>query len=83
LVEPFLQVKTLLEVIESPEHDETKLRELKTANYNRLRDLLSSWLSTHSAEDAAYFVDMITSCWNVGHTVRTRVALESESAGED
>jgi hypothetical protein len=47
-------------------------------NYNDLRDSLSLWLSTHSKEEAAKFVDLVTSSWNVGHTIITRLAIEPQ-----
>jgi hypothetical protein len=51
--------------------------------FDSIRDFLSVWLSTHSPEEAAGFIDMITEGWNIGHTVRTRVVLESEPVEED
>ena len=43
-------------------------------NYKDLRDSLSIWLSTHSKDEAASLIDLITSSWNIGHTIRTRFA---------
>ena len=38
-------------------------------NYKDLRDSLSIWLSTHSKDEAASLIDLITSSWNIGHTI--------------
>ena len=42
-------------------------------NYVALRRALSTWLSTHNQAEAGLFIDDVTSSWNIGHTVRTRV----------
>ena len=50
-------------------------------NYKDLRDSLGIWLSTHSKEEATSFIDLITSSWNIGHTIRTRLAVEPAAYG--
>ena len=86
LLEAFLRVKLFLDIVKSSEQGVTEAptpSALNSMDYNGLRDLLSTWLSTHSAEEAAHFVDAVTECWNVGHTIRTRVALDSYSEDKD
>lgn len=68
LTETFLREKGLTE----------KLKIKSNLNYDDLLKILSDWLSTHTADEVSGYIDLVTSSWNIGHTIRTRVIVENE-----
>jgi len=42
-------------------------------DFNQLRDNLINWITTHNKDEAASFVEVVTSSWNIGHTITTRI----------
>jgi len=68
LTETFLREKGLTEPLKVKRH----------LNYDDLLKALSNWLSTHTADEVSAYIDLVTSSWNIGHTIRTRVTLEPE-----
>ena len=41
-----------------------------------LRAQLSTWLSNQNDHEVAKYIDFVTSSWNIGHTIRTRVEAD-------
>lgn len=66
LTETFLREKGLAEPLNAKSH----------LNYNDLLKALSNWLATHTADEVSGYIDLVTSSWNIGHTIRTRVTLK-------
>jgi len=69
LTEAFFRAKGLTEKLKGKVHP----------HYDDLRKILGEWLSKCTADEAANYIDLVTSSWNIGYTIRTRVTPEPES----